>query len=71
MEYEAKLINVVAGVIFGIAPFIVGMLKNRLDLAFVALIVCAILGRIGGIYISIIGSLVALASIAVAKKGDK
>ncbi len=71
MEYEAKLINVVAGVIFGIAPFIAGMLRDRMDLAFVGLILCAILGKIGGIYLSILCSLIAVAAIALSKKGEK
>jgi hypothetical protein len=69
MQYEAKLFNVVAGVIFGAAPFIVGMFRNRMELAFAALILCAVLGRMGGLYLSVPGSLITLVAIFLAKKG--
>jgi hypothetical protein len=60
MEFDLKLLNVLAGVIFGFAPFLAGMLKNRLDFAFAGLMACTISSRIGGIVAAVLVSLISV-----------
>jgi hypothetical protein len=68
MDFETDLFRVLASVAVGFVPFAIAMLKDKTGLAFVALLLCAVSGKFGGLALS---APLSLACSAFALWGDR